>query len=86
MLYLKILLNCLKLNNSKFISLHNINMHEDLVEHYNKNTNKKAHKKNKFPVWVLFLVIGLILAIGLFFSYKINEPPTKVQNFGFRFY
>ena len=34
---------------------------------------------------LLFLMIGLILAIGLFFNYKINEPK-KIQNFGFRFY
>ena len=58
---------------------------DELVEHYNKNSHKKVHKKNKFPVWVLFLLIGLILALGLFFMYKINEPK-KVQNFGFRFY
>ena len=49
------------------------------------NDNNKKHKKNKFPVCLLFLMIGLILAIGLFFTYKINEPK-KIQNFGFRFY
>jgi hypothetical protein len=58
---------------------------DDIVEHYKNHDNKKPHKKNKFPVWLLFLVVGLIIAIGLFFTYKINEPK-KVQNFGFRFY
>jgi len=56
-------------------------MHEDIVEHY----NKKVHKKKKFPLWILLLIIGLILAIGLFFTYKIKDNK-KVQNFGFRFY
>jgi hypothetical protein len=55
------------------------------MRHDKQNANKKAHKKKKFPVCILFLIIGLILAIGLFFAFKINEPK-KVQNFGFRFY
>lgn len=49
------------------------------------NHTKKSKHKKKFPTFLLFLMIALILAIGLFFSYKINEPK-KIQNFGFRFY
>lgn len=60
-------------------------MNDDILEHYKQNAKKKSDKKNKFPVWILFLIIGLILAICLFFTYKINAPK-KVQNFGFRFY
>ena len=79
MLYLKILLNFRILNNNcKFIYLLNINMNDNNKKH-------KKHKKNKFPVFLLFLMIALILTIGLFFTYKINEPK-KIQNFGFRFY
>ena len=50
-----------------------------------KKHHNKTHEKKKFPVWILFLVIGLILARALFFTYKINQPK-KIQNFGFRFY
>ena len=60
-------------------------MKDDIVKHYKQNANKKTHKKKKFTVWILFLIIGLILAISLFFTFKINAPK-KVQNFGFRFY
>ncbi len=50
-----------------------------------KKPHTKSHEKKKFPVCILFLLIGLILAIALFFIYKINQPK-KIQNFGFRFY
>lgn len=59
-------------------------MHKDLVEHYKKSKEKKS-KRCKFPLWLLFVLIGCIFALGLFFNSKLKQTKP-IQNFGFRFY
>ena len=50
-----------------------------------KESKEKKPKKCKFPLWLLFVLLGCIFALGLFFNSKLKETK-KIQNFGFRFY
>ena len=45
----------------------------------------KGPKPSKFPVWLLILLIGLILAAGLWFLMHLKQR-RKGSSFGFQFY
>jgi hypothetical protein len=57
------------------------------IERYNgpKTVENFAFEGKKFPSWILYLIIALIIAIGLFFLFKLRNS-NKGQKFGYRFY
>jgi hypothetical protein len=50
-----------------------------------KKSKEKKSKRCKFPLWLLFVLLGFIFALGLFFNLKLKQTK-QIQNFGFRFY
>lgn len=55
------------------------------VENYTQPSVENFQVGDKFPRWLLSIVIGIISIIGLFFIFKLRHDK-KGQNFGFRFY
>lgn len=39
----------------------------------------------KFPLWLLFVIIGAVLAVGLFLMFGLRKGKAT-QKYGFRFY
>lgn len=50
----------------------------EIIENYNS-------KSEKFPFWLLVIIIAMIVAVGIALIYM-TRKDKKSQNFGFRFY
>ena len=51
-----------------------------------KDPEKLPNRMNVFPLWVLLIILGFIIAIGLFLNWSIVRGKKNGQNFGFNFY
>ena len=47
---------------------------------------KIGNKMDIFPLWVLLIILGFIITIGLFLNWSIVSGKKNDQNFGFNFY
>jgi len=54
---------------------------------YEKDKKKDFEcNKNKFPLWLLIILICFIISTGLGILFVMRNNNKKFQNFGFRFY
>ncbi len=56
-----------------------------IVENYDKDTPKQDKPKQVFPIWLLILIIGLIIACCLWLLFCVTKK-NRGQDFGFQFY
>jgi hypothetical protein len=60
-------------------------MNEKLTKDKDKD-KLQPNRMNVFPLWVLLIILGIIIAIGLFLNWRIVHVRNNGQNFGFNFY